>query len=164
MLSLREFLLGPRSTALQSDELLVAIHVPLIGNNAQSSFLKLGSRRYLVISIVMACALVAADDQGNLVDVRVSVGSCSAVARRLFELERVLIGQSIHSDLQVHITPDLFGALTPIDDVRGSADYRMDAAHRLVCRSIASSVELLRCAYAMNGIGQHQDTNEMDPL
>ena len=163
LLSLYEFILGPRSTALQSDELLVAIHVPSVSNNAQSSFMKLGSRRYLVISIVMACAVVAADDQGNLVDVRASVGSCSAVARRLFELERVLTGQSIHSDLQALITPDLFGALAPIDDVRGSADYRMDAAHRLVCRSIASSVELLRCTYSVNDIDQHQDADEMDP-
>ena len=53
-LPLNEFILGPRKTALRSDELVMALLVPAAKHEACSGFLKLGARKYLVISIAMA--------------------------------------------------------------------------------------------------------------
>ena len=55
-LPLGQFITGVRRTALAPGELVVAIHVPRPRHEARSAFLKLGARRYLVISIAMAAA------------------------------------------------------------------------------------------------------------
>ena len=53
-----------------------------------SAFVKLGARRYLVISIAMVAAVIERDGKGAVAQARIAVGSCSAVARRLPELEQ----------------------------------------------------------------------------
>ncbi len=140
-LPIEDFILGPRSTARSADELMVAINIPFMENTARSAFFKLGSRRYLVISIVMASITLLADDNDCLQDIRIAVGACSSVAQRLRALEAVLTGQSIHDDLVSLVTPGMLLALSPIDDVRGSGAYRMDAVQQLVCRLLAECLQ-----------------------
>ncbi|ASJ71368.1 FAD binding domain-containing protein [Granulosicoccus antarcticus] len=137
ILPLSEFILGPRSTARVADELMVAINIPDIAPEARSAFIKLGSRRYLVISIVMASIVLRADENGFLQQVCIAAGACSAVAQRLHELENVLNGKSIQDDLVSLVTPAMLTALSPIDDVRGSREYRMEAVQQLVRRLLA---------------------------
>ena len=86
-LSLAEFILGNRRTALQPGELLAAVLVPRRWEDAGSAFVKLGARRYLVISIVMVAATIARSRDGSVRAARVAVGAASAVARRLLSLE-----------------------------------------------------------------------------
>jgi len=142
-LLLSEFIVSPRLTARHSDELLVAIHIPRIDAGARSGFVKLGSRRYLVISIVMASITLVPAADGSLQDVRIAVGACSAVAQRLHTLEDALRGCSIHDDLASLVLPTLFDELSPIDDVRGSAAYRLRAVRQLVCRLLSRIVREL---------------------
>ena len=139
-LPLTAFLKGSRSTALALDELVVSIHIPKLSNGMRSGFYKLGSRKYLVISIAMVSVTLAADENGHLSDVRIAVGACSAVASRLEALEEALIGQYIDSDLLSLITPSLFDVLTPIDDVRGSGEYRNVAAQQIVMRLLLETL------------------------
>ncbi|WIM10710.1 FAD binding domain-containing protein [Enhydrobacter sp.] len=135
-LPLSEFIVGNRRTRLSSDELLVAIHVPGPATIARSSFLKLGARRYLVISIVMAAATIEiAEDRVRAA--RVAVGACSAVAQRLPVLEAALAGAPIDARLAERVEPAHLAPLRPIDDVRGSASYRLDAAVTLLRRLLA---------------------------
>jgi len=143
ILPLDEFICGPRSTALKRNELLIAIHIPSMPSGARSEFFKLGSRRYLVISIAMVAVTLAADERGCLSEVRISVGACSAVAQRLTTLEQYLKGRSIHEDVLSFITPQMFGELTPIDDVRASGEYRSIAVHRIVSRLLGSTLRQL---------------------
>ncbi len=140
-LLLSEFITGPRATQRASDELLIAIHIPRIANGARSRFYKLGSRRYLVISIVMVSVVLLADEQGNLVDVRIAVGSCSAVASRLSKLEQALVGQSTQADIVSLVSPEMLHELTPIDDVRGSGEYRLIAVQQIVCRLLMDALQ-----------------------
>jgi CO/xanthine dehydrogenase FAD-binding subunit len=128
VLPLPEFLLGNRQTARQPDELLTAVRIPKPRGTARSGFLKLGSRRYLVISIVMASACVEADAAGRVAAARVAVGACSPVAQRLPGLEAALRGLPVDAALGAAVRPEHLAPLTPIDDVRGSAGYRRDAA------------------------------------
>jgi CO/xanthine dehydrogenase FAD-binding subunit len=133
---LTEFILGNRKTARQSNELLTAILVPKWGDNSRSTFLKLGTRKYLLISIVMVAACVELDENGIITKTGISVGACSPVARRLSELETKLIGQRLNASLADIVTPSDLASLSPIADIRSSADYRMDAALTLVKRAL----------------------------
>jgi CO/xanthine dehydrogenase FAD-binding subunit len=134
-LPVSSFITGNRRTVLAPGELLVAIHVSRPAREARSAFLKLGARRYLVISIAMAAATLEIEG-GRIVAARVAVGACSAVAQRLPALEAALLGSAVDS-LADQVEPSQLGALSPIDDVRGSAAYRREAAVTLLRRLLA---------------------------
>jgi len=136
LLPLDQFILGPRRTALGPDEIMVAIRVPRRFEQARSRFVKLGARRYLVISIVMVAAHLALDEHGRVADARVAVGSCSAVACRLRALEAALVGADAGAGLARLILPEHLHPLRPIDDVRATALYRLDAARTLIGRAL----------------------------
>lgn len=134
-LPLQDFLVGNRKTQRRSDEILSAVIVPLSLRDAASVFLKLGARRYLVISISMVAAILS--DDGRVSEVRVSVGSCSATAQRLSALEHDLVGQPLTS-LSSLVNVQHLAALSPIDDVRATAAYRRDATLTLVRRALGT--------------------------
>jgi CO/xanthine dehydrogenase FAD-binding subunit len=137
---LTEYIVGNRKTQRRADELLTAVWVPRTLEDARSTFLKLGARRYLVISISMV-AVVILVDAGKVAAARVAVGSCSLVARRLTALERELVGAPVRDRLGARVTPDHLAPLSPIDDVRASAEYRRDASLTLVRRALDACVE-----------------------
>ncbi len=142
-LPLQTFITGNRRTTLAADELLVAIHIAKPAHDARSGFLKLGARRYLVISIAMAAAtLEIAGDEGfgRIVAARVAVGACSAVAQRLPALEAALAGAALDGSLAERLDPSHLAPLAPIDDVRGSAAYRNDAVLTLLRRLLLGFV------------------------
>jgi len=133
---LADFIVGNRKTLRQPGEILSQILIPRTIENAAATFLKLGARRYLVISIVMVAAVVEKDSTDRVREARVSVGSCSAVAQRLPELERVLIGAPATVGLGALAGARHLKDLSPIGDVRATAEYRRDVALRLVQRAL----------------------------
>ena len=133
---LAAFVLGNRVTDLRPDELVTGLRVPRISGTARSTFAKLGSRAYLVISIVAVAVVVVVED-GAIADARVAVGACSPVAQRLPALEAALIGRPADASLAGVVAPEHLAGLAPLDDVRGTAAYREDAALTVVRRAIA---------------------------
>ena len=137
---LAEFITGNRRTLLRPDEILAAIIVPRSIENASSAFLKLGARRYLVISISMVAAMLQADATGKVTAARVAVGSCSAVARRLPALEQRLFGTPARPGIASAVRREDLSVLSPIDDVRATVEYRLDASLTLVHRALEMCV------------------------
>jgi CO/xanthine dehydrogenase FAD-binding subunit len=136
---LEAFLTGYRATDLRDDELLTTVLVPP-APGVRSAFRKLGLRRYLVISVVMVAAVVGVGADGRLADVRLAVGACSPVARRLRSLEDALLDRPAGSvrTLDPAEVREHLSVLEPIDDVRATAAYRVDAAAVLVGRALAA--------------------------
>jgi CO/xanthine dehydrogenase FAD-binding subunit len=144
---LADFMVGNRKTRLKPDELLTAVLVPRDLEDAASVFLKLGARRYLVISISMVAVVLRVDDalpgQRQILAARIAVGSCSAVAQRLRKLEQDLIGCPV-GEFGGLVEPAHMASLSPIDDVRATAEYRLEASLKLVERALHA------CAAAHN--------------
>ncbi len=138
-LPLGQFILGNRKTALAVDELVTGLFVPAASATGQSGFYKLGARRYLVISIGMVAARLVVDDAGIITDAAVAVGACSAVAMRLPDLEAALRGCRL-ADAPAAVDAAYLAALTPIDDVRGSAVYRRQAIKAAITRLLGSNL------------------------
>lgn len=136
-----EFITGNRKTVLAADELVTAVHVPKFEPGARSTFLKLGARAYLVISIVSVAAVVHLRDDGCIAGARIAVGACSAVSQRLTQLEHDLTGVRAADAMRV-VAAKHMGGLQPIDDVRGSADYRRRAAQVVVRRALMQCVAI----------------------
>jgi CO/xanthine dehydrogenase FAD-binding subunit len=135
-----DFVEGNRRTARRADELVTAIVVPEPSRTARSTFLKLGTRAYLVISIASVAGVVDVDVDGRVVSARIVVGACSEVPMRVEAAEARLAGQVAAPSLATAIVGEDLAGLTPIDDVRGTAAYRREAALTLVRRAV---VELL---------------------
>ena len=129
------FVLGNRKTARAPQELVTAVIVPEWPANARGAFVKLGTRKYLVISIAMVAAVVALDDAGRIARCGIAVGACSAAAKRLGVLEQRLTGMALADAVQSVCAADM-GELAPINDVRGTAEYRIEVAVSLVRQAL----------------------------
>jgi xanthine dehydrogenase small subunit len=135
------FLDGYRHTTCGADEIVTALRVPKRSAGARGAFLKLGARRYLVISIAMAAAVVDVDPAGAIDHARLVVGSCSPVALRLRALEERLLGHPVAPTLSTLVQADDLAELAPLDDARASAAYRRAAAEALTRDFLASLAE-----------------------
>jgi CO/xanthine dehydrogenase FAD-binding subunit len=140
ILKLDDFIKGSRNTELKKNEILSAILIPQKTERGHSSFVKLGARKYLVISIAMVACKINLD--GDIIsDIAISIGSCSAVARRLGELENTLIRKNVNSDLTQDIYNfDYKNHISPINDIRGTDAYRLEVAKVLVKNSIIDTI------------------------
>jgi len=138
---LPDFITGVRKTALLPGEIVTAVLMDDEPGEV-SAFLKLGARRYLVISIAMVAVNVALAADGTIGRIAIAVGSCSAVARRIASLEQVLSGVVPGSEAFAEILARVdLPELSPIDDVRATAIYRMDAAKTLIGRAVMLAAE-----------------------
>jgi len=139
-LPLSKFIVGNRKTQRRPDEILAAVIVPRTIDDAKSVFLKLGARRYLVISIAMV-AVTVKTAAGRITDARVAIGACSATAQRLPDLERELVGAPARIGVGALVRREHLLPLSPIDDVRATRNYRMDAALTLISRALDHCVQ-----------------------
>jgi CO/xanthine dehydrogenase FAD-binding subunit len=134
-MALADFITGPRKTVLGAAEVLTAVIIPTGGFCGASAFVKLGARAHLVISIAMVAARVVVRD-GRIERAALSVGSCSPVARRLPVVEGMLTGLS-PKDAAARITVETLSPhLSPIDDIRATGGYRLEAAATLLARAV----------------------------
>lgn len=133
---LSAFIQGPRKVDLGPDEMVSALLIPALSAHARGGFVKLGSRRHMVISIAMV-AVLAEITGGRLGDLRIAVGSCAPVATRLPALEARLAGLS-RAEVQAADLADPAGLapLSPITDIRGTAEYRHAVVAELCRRAV----------------------------
>lgn len=139
-ITLADFIIGNRKTLRRPDEILANVIVQRRVDDAASTFLKLGARRYLVISITMVATVVKVEATGHVAEARIAVGSCSAKAQRLNQLERDLAGAPARLGLGTIASPGHLTTLSPIDDVRATAVYRRDASLTLIRRALDACV------------------------
>lgn len=124
-----------RVTARRDDELLVRIRIPIVPDR-QVRFRKVGTRRAQAISkVVMALAWRSAD-RAPWSNVRVALGSMAATTVRARATEAILEGASPTREVADAAVAALASELTPIDDVRSTADYRRTVAGRVLHRLI----------------------------
>lgn len=120
-LPLTEFLIGPKRTALADDELIVDVRVRPSG--ASQTFMKVGPRNAMVIAV---CSVAVAVDRERG-ELRAAFGSAAPVT--------TLVTARLD---QAGSFPDAVAdAASPIDDVRGTADYRRHALRVLTARALA---------------------------
>ncbi len=127
---------GFRSTVLGHSDLVTAISFPALTSSRRGIFVKLGNRTAQAISVVL-CAVVAEHDaEGRVVDLRVALGSVAPTVILVPGLEP-LRGRPL-SSIGAEAGRLAAESVTPIDDVRATAQYRADTIAVLVERAISS--------------------------
>ena len=125
-----------RQTALQPDELLLRIRIPLAADR-ETRFRKVGTRRAQSISkVVLALSFREAVVAGAWTDVRLALGSVAPTPIRAHATETALEGRSPTPETADLAAETLAGELHPIDDVRSTAEYRRLVAARVLHRLI----------------------------
>jgi carbon-monoxide dehydrogenase medium subunit len=133
--ALPDFYQGVRKTVMRPDEMLTAIDVPLLAANQRGVFLKLGLRKAQAISVVNAAVIVTLED-GQVTEARITLGSVAPTIIRVPTAEASLVGQRLTPDVIQKAAALAGAAVTPIDDVRGSAAYRVEMVRVLVTRAL----------------------------
>ncbi|MEX0625507.1 MAG: xanthine dehydrogenase family protein subunit M [Chloroflexota bacterium] len=131
----REFWPRYRQTALEPMELLLRISIPL-PSGRQLRYRKVGTRRAQAISKVVMALAWQADGKGTWHDVHLALGSVAPTPIRVPATETVLEGAPPTEATADRAASTLAGELSPIDDVRSSADYRRAVAARVLHRLI----------------------------
>jgi len=130
------FWTGYRQTALQSDEIVIRIQVPLIADR-QVRFRKIGTRRAQAISkVVLALSWVASSPDQPWRAVRLGLGSVAERPIRATATEAVLEGRLPESDAANTASVRVAAEIEPINDVRSTADYRRAVTARVLHRLI----------------------------
>jgi len=125
---------GYRALSMAADELITAVHLPPVNSADHHHFRKVGTRLAQSISKVMLGARVRVE-KGVVTEARIAFGSVAATPVRVPTLEAALMGGPVDPS----VVDLLDQAITPIDDVRSSAQYRMAVAKRTL-RSFLKSI------------------------
>jgi len=132
-----DFCLGPGENALAPGELLVALRLPLPAPRSADAYLRLIPRSEMDIAVAGAGVSLALDAQGRIAAARIALGAVAPRVLLLEELGRALVGAAPDEAALARVAEAARTAVRPIDDKRGTVEYRRHVAGVLARRALA---------------------------
>ncbi len=139
---LGEFLVGPGQTKLAQGELIHSITFSRLSGSWGAAYQKVGKRNGMAISVVGVAAAVLLDSAGIVQAARVALGSVAPTVVRSPGAEKMLIGREAGSGAVQDAADAVIADISPISDVRSTAEYRLHAARILTRRVLLQAIEL----------------------
>lgn len=135
--ALKDFYKGVRKTVMTPDEMLVDISFPAMNASARGTFIKLALRRAQAISIIDAALIL--DIEGDIVkSASITLGAVAPVIIHAAEAENYLAGKQLTDEVIEEAARLTMNASRPIDDIRGSAAYRLEMVRVCTRRGLTS--------------------------
>ena len=122
---------GYKQMHIDADELLARIRLPRNTAGLMHYYRKVGTRKAQAISKVCFAAVGSAD-QGRIRDTRIVVGSVAPIVIRCVQTEDALRGQEPDDAMIESACATLSREISPIDDIRSTANYRLQVAKNLL--------------------------------
>ena len=132
-----EFHLGYKQLAMRADELIQEIELPRPVTTWRSYGRKVGTRRAQAISKV-SFAAAARIEGGNVLDIRLALGSVAPVPLRCTATERFLLQTPVTQAAIAHACQTLESEIRPIDDIRSTAVYRSAVAKNILAEFLGT--------------------------
>jgi CO/xanthine dehydrogenase FAD-binding subunit len=130
-ISYNGFHTGYKEILMREDELIRRIRLPRAMNGWRPLYRKVGTRKAQAIS--KTCFAGAALLDGHQIkDVRIALGSVAPIPLRCEKTEAVLKGERLDAKLIQTARAELSGEIAPIDDIRSTADYRLQVSLNLL--------------------------------
>jgi carbon-monoxide dehydrogenase medium subunit len=134
---LKDFYTGVRKTVMQSDEMLVDISFPALKKSQRGTFIKLALRRAQAISLVNATIIL--DFKADTVQsASITLGAVTPVITHAEEAEKFLVKKKLSKKNIAQAAELAMQAAHPIDDVRGSANYRHEMVRVITSRGLTA--------------------------
>ena len=138
--SMASFFLGVRRTVLAPGELLLEIVVPAQGAQSGGNYLRHTPRRELDIAVVGVASQVTLTG-GKCTTARIALAAVAPVPLRATDAEQALVGQPL-TPQQIERAAELAsGAARPIDDHRGSIEFRNHLVRVLTRRTLTTALQ-----------------------
>jgi carbon-monoxide dehydrogenase medium subunit len=125
---------GPGRTTLQKGELISAVHVPARGDNAGDAYLRFIPRTEMDIAVV-GCGISLRVDGDVITEARVSLGAVAPTVLLVADAAKAIIGTTLDDAALDALAKAAEAACKPIDDKRGTIEFRTEVAGVLAKRT-----------------------------
>ena len=143
--SLDNFFAGPGLTEILPDEILCEIHVDIPPAGAGAGYINLGVRKAQDCNLVNVGSFIALEDDGRTIkSARIVMGCVGPTLLRSLSAEKILIGEKASDSLFKKAGKAAAGEAAPIDDFRGSGEYKRDMAGVLTRRTLGAAFDEAR--------------------
>jgi len=140
---IEQFFTGYRKIALNPDELIAEVHFKALGEKDRGAYRKLGLREANAISIVdVAVVLRGPSSDGTFEEARVTLGAVAPTIRRARTCEQFLTGRVLTRETIKKAAALAQRDAAPIDDIRGSAEYRKEVLASLVYEALEEALQV----------------------
>jgi CO/xanthine dehydrogenase FAD-binding subunit len=129
-----EFVAGPGRTSLHGREIITRILLPYAECLPLQSFEKVGLRRSMAVAVASFAGMARLSAAGVVEEARFAWGSVAPTVVRLPGMETALVGSGLDTDTIRKAAAIVREAVSPIDDIRATADYRRSVAGNLLTR------------------------------
>jgi carbon-monoxide dehydrogenase medium subunit len=130
----QDFFRGIMTTALDEDEILVEVRLPILPADTRFGFYEF-NRRAGDFALAMALVTYRVED-GMISAARVAVGGVESQPRRIAQAEQVLAGRPPDRAAFEAAAAAVAAAVDPLDDATTSASYRRDLAQTVTRRAL----------------------------
>lgn len=141
IIPLKDFFKGPGETGMEPGEILARVHVDLPPPYSGAAYMKLGTRKALEISLVNVASFIALEGPDGVIrSARIAMGAVGPKPLRAFSAEALLKGERPSKRVFEAAGEAAAGDSMPIDDFRGSAEYRRAMVKVLTVRTLSSAL------------------------
>jgi carbon-monoxide dehydrogenase medium subunit len=134
---------GPGKTVLENGEMLVSINFPKRASNSGDAYLRMTPRTEMDIAVV-GCGVNITMENGICTNARVSLGAVAPTPLLINEASDIMVGTDINSDIIQRVSKICMEACNPINDKRGTIDYRTKVAGVLFKRTVLTAIDRIK--------------------
>ena len=137
LISAEEFFIGPKKTIMEPDQLLTRIILPLPFERTYDCWIKIGKRKALIVAtITLALVVEMAEDNKTVKDVRTCLGSVAPTPIEIKEIRKKMVGKNFDQLDFAELGQIVEDKISPIDDIRGTREYRKDVAKNIMINAL----------------------------
>lgn len=143
-LPVEEFCTGPGKTVLEKGEIVVSFNFPARSGSYGDAYLRMTPRTEMDIAVVGVGINIGLDEKGVCTTVRVGLGAVAAKVLLVEDAAKALIGTSVDDVALEKLAIATSAAARPIDDKRGTKEYRIKVAGVLAQRAAKIALKRAR--------------------
>jgi len=140
IMPIASFIVGPGQTELRRGEILAGIRVKKPAEHTLQHFEKVGQRKALACAVASMAALLSVSPAGEIEALRIAWGSVGPTVITAPGIEALLVGEKLSGEACVRAAEAARCAVSPIDDLRATADYRRTVSGNLLRRFLHSAL------------------------
>jgi len=138
VIPLAEFFTGPGKNVLKGEEVILKVRFP-VPREGSGGHIKLGLRKGTSCSVASAAVWLVTEG-GRVKDIRIAFGGVAPTPRRLPRTEAAFAGQALDRDSITRLAAGVAEEVSPITDVRGSAQYRREVSASLAAKAVRQAL------------------------
>ena len=134
---------GPGKTVLENGEMLVSLKFPKREKSSSDAYLRMTPRTEMDIAVV-GCAVNITLDNNICTSARVSLGAVAPTPLLIEEASKIMVGTDLNSEVLDKVADLCMQACNPINDKRGTIDYRTKVSGVLFKRSVLIAIDRIK--------------------